>query len=124
MRVTLYVATFEDLITGSNSSGNQFICPTPGGRRMYCDRIPPDAPQDWEMGPKQKPGEYGVYHEHLWYPRRHGPYAIATAKTAEDAMASAKSFWVHLVYPWVEITFEIEKAATAVAVAAQGSLYA
>jgi hypothetical protein len=80
-------AVFHDRITGSNSSGAQSWVTGPAV--VYCDIIPPDAPQDWEFGPKMKPGQFGIFLEHRWYPRLHSPYAVLTALTPEDAKRSA-----------------------------------
>ncbi len=70
--------TFRDLITGSNTSGKQFICPGEVG--IIIDQIPADAPQDWTMGPKMVPCDWGAYRAHGFYPSGHGPYAFATGK--------------------------------------------
>ena len=80
-------AIFRDRITGSNSSGAQSW--VTGPTVVYCDLIPDDAPQDWPMGPKLVPGQFGIFLEHLYYPRLHGPYAVITAKTPEEAKAGA-----------------------------------
>ena len=84
-------SVFHDQITRSNSSGIARILS--GEFTVYCDVIPDDAPQDWSMGPTQKPGEFGLYHEHLHYPRRHGAYAFATGKTPEEAKGKASGFF-------------------------------
>ena len=89
-------AVFRDKITGSNSSGQQKICY--GLFEVYCDVIPDDAPQDWELGPKQTPGHFGLYTEHLYYRERHGRYAFAVAATPEDCKAMAP--FKEKVEPW------------------------
>ncbi len=79
--------TFRDLITGSNTSGKQFICPGEVG--IIIDQIPADAPQDWTMGPKMVPCDWGAYRAHGFYPSGHGPYAFATGKTEAAAFEAA-----------------------------------
>ena len=82
-------AVFIDWGTGSNSSGVQGWCS--GEFVVYIDLIPVDAPQDWSFGPKQTPGQFGAYREHLFYPSGHGPYAFATGKTVDEAKSAATS---------------------------------
>lgn len=84
-------AVFRNYITGSNSSGAQSY--TSGDYVVYCDIIPPDCKTDWSMGPKMVPGEYGIFLQHLFYPRRHGHYAVATGKTEDDAMSKASGLF-------------------------------
>jgi hypothetical protein len=77
-------AVFQDRGTKTSSDGNQLFLYGP-----FCDLIPDDAPQDWELGPKMRPGEFGIFLAHAWHPRGHSPYAVLTAKTSEDAKAGA-----------------------------------
>jgi hypothetical protein len=94
-------ATFNDRITGSNSSGAiRFVS---GPSVAYCDVIPEDAPQDWEMGPKMTPGEFGIFLEHLWHPRGHSPYAVATGKTPEEAKLKASGLFRGQITGWVVV---------------------
>jgi|SRR5882724_3106823 len=91
-------ATFEDRITRSSSDGKQSILFGP--KNVYCDVIPEDAPQDWSMGPKLIPGQFGVFLEHLYYPLHHGPYAIVTAKNPDDAKKAAAGLFRKQISAW------------------------
>lgn len=94
-------AFFEGYIGRSNSNGGQWV--TPGAREVFVDIIPPDAPQDWLLGPKMKPGEYGVFLGNPIHPRGHSPYAIATGKTEEEAEGKASGFFVKRLTPFVDV---------------------
>jgi hypothetical protein len=89
---------FSNLITGSNTNGKQFVCKGEFG--VIIDRIPADAPQDWELGPKQRPGDWGVYRAHGFYPSGHGPYAIASGKTPREAFDAACSCFAGRICQW------------------------
>jgi hypothetical protein len=101
-------AVFRDLIARSNSSGVQAICR--GSFPVYIERIPPNAPQDWSMGPPQTPGLYGAYREHLFYDSGHGPYAFATGATVELAKEQAGNWFKSIKKDWTE-TRTLERAA-------------
>ena len=80
-------AVFIDWSSGSDSSGVTHWCY--GEFPVIVEEIPADAPSDWPMGPKQTPGTFGAYREHLFYPAKHGPYAFAVGKTADEAKSAA-----------------------------------
>ena len=84
-------AIFVDLVRAKGSSGDTRI--TYGQFAVIVDQIPETAPQDWPMGPKQAPGSFGAYREHLFYPAGHGPYAFAVGKTAAEAKSAAASLF-------------------------------
>ncbi len=92
---------FRDLITGSNTSGKQLICE--GEFPVYIDRVPFDAPTDWELGPKMKIGQWGAFREHLWHESGHSPYAFAVGKTAREAFEAACGHFAGNWCEWPEL---------------------
>lgn len=84
-------ATFSNWISRSNSNGGHWV--TPGERVVYVDVIPPDAPQDWSMGPKMVPGQYGAFLANGWHPRGHSPYAFEVGKTEAEARDKVSGFF-------------------------------
>lgn len=93
---------FRDLITGSNTNGHQFICK--GEFEVIIDLIPTNAPTDWEMGPKMRPGEYGAYRAHGFYACGHGPYAFATGKDAATCETQAAGHFLGGYVRWPRLT--------------------
>ncbi len=95
---------FRDLVTGANTSGKQFVCY--GEYRVVIDPIPEDAPQDWEMGPTMRPGEFGAFIAHEFYACGHGPYAFAVGKDARVAFqnATVKFAGNYCEWPNIDVT--------------------
>ena len=91
-------AMYEGWIARSNTNGGHWY--TDGVREVFVDLIPSDAPQDWSMGPKMVPGQYGAFLSNPIHPRGHSPYAFATGKTEEDARGKVSGFFRAKVSDW------------------------
>jgi hypothetical protein len=84
----------------------------PNRRRMrghypvIVDCIPPGAPQDWELGPKQHAGDWGAYSccgmtDWTFGARNHhGPYAYVTARTLAEIEVAAMNPFEFQIGPW------------------------
>ncbi|MEI9975082.1 MAG: hypothetical protein WDO73_25330 [Ignavibacteriota bacterium] len=70
---------------------------------MFVDLIEPDAPQDWELGPKMVPGQYGAFLGNRICPRGHSPYAFATGKTEDEAAAKVGGFFRAKIIDWADV---------------------
>jgi hypothetical protein len=73
---------------------------------VIVDRIPPGAPQDWKLGPKQPAGDWGAYSccgmtDWTFGARNHhGPYAYVTARTLAEIEVAAMNPFEFQVGPW------------------------
>ena len=97
----MLTALFEGWLSRSNTNGGSYHIT--GVRRVYIARIPEGAPEDWNTGPKQKPGYFGAYLEHLFYPSKHGAYAFHVAKTEIECAQAVASYFRERRSEWQRI---------------------
>jgi hypothetical protein len=97
----MITAQYEGWTVNKGSSGGSRI--TSGVRGVFIDIIPADAPQDWSMGPRMVPGEFGAFLNNSTCSRGHSQYAFEVGKTEESVRLKVGGHFASKVSDWKQV---------------------